>query len=81
MQESATQWLWTYNNERPNRAVGGVPPIRKRMAAYPLFLTSVKNGGITGSIRSSFGIYADGMSKQDQTLGSEQKRDFPVAIK
>lgn len=22
----ATQWLWTYNNERPNSAVGGVPP-------------------------------------------------------
>jgi len=22
----ATQWLWTYNNERPNSAIGGVPP-------------------------------------------------------
>lgn len=22
----ATQWLWTYNNERPNTAIGGVPP-------------------------------------------------------
>lgn len=22
----ATQWLWTYNNERPNSAVGGIPP-------------------------------------------------------
>ena len=22
----ATQWLWAYNNERPNSAVGGVPP-------------------------------------------------------
>lgn len=22
----ATQWLWTYNNERPNMAIGGVPP-------------------------------------------------------
>ena len=32
-QESATQWLWTYNNERPNRAIGGVPPVQKRMAA------------------------------------------------
>jgi len=21
----ATQWLWTYNNERPNSAIGGVP--------------------------------------------------------
>ncbi|XOU55396.1 IS3 family transposase [Allohahella sp. A8] len=22
----ATQWLWIYNNERPNTAIGGVPP-------------------------------------------------------
>lgn len=22
----ATQWLWTYNNDRPNTAIGGVPP-------------------------------------------------------
>ncbi|QHQ39686.1 hypothetical protein GTQ55_12275 [Microbulbifer hydrolyticus] len=22
----AAQWLWQYNNERPNSAVGGVPP-------------------------------------------------------
>ncbi len=25
-QELATQWLWTYNNERPNMAIGGIPP-------------------------------------------------------
>ena len=25
-QELATQWLWTYNNERPHTAIGGVPP-------------------------------------------------------
>ena len=25
-QEMATKWLWTYNNIRPNSAVGGVPP-------------------------------------------------------
>lgn len=22
----ATKWLWTYNNERPNSAIGGIPP-------------------------------------------------------
>lgn len=22
----ATQWLWQYNNERPNTAIGGIPP-------------------------------------------------------
>lgn len=24
----ATQWLWQYNNERPNTAIGGIPPSR-----------------------------------------------------
>lgn len=28
----ATQWLWTYNNERPHTAIGGVPP-RYRLEA------------------------------------------------
>ena len=32
-QESATQWFWTVNNERPDIAIGGVPPVQKRMAA------------------------------------------------
>jgi len=29
----ATQWLWEYNNERPNTAVGGVPPRQLLQAA------------------------------------------------
>ena len=29
VQEFATQWLWSYNNERPNMAIGGVPPRHK----------------------------------------------------
>lgn len=34
VQEIATEWLWTYNHERPNMAIGGIPPARKlRMAA------------------------------------------------
>ena len=24
--ETATEWLWRYNNERPNMAIGGIPP-------------------------------------------------------
>ena len=32
-QELATQWLWTYNNERPNTAIGGVPPCHMLLAA------------------------------------------------
>ena len=32
-QELATQWLWLYNNERPNTAVGGIPPTAVLQAA------------------------------------------------
>ena len=28
-QSSATQWLWTYNNDRPNMAIGGITPAQK----------------------------------------------------
>lgn len=31
-QELATQWLWTYNNERPHSAIGGLPPRQKQAA-------------------------------------------------
>ena len=29
----ATQWLWKYNHERPNTAIGGVPPAQLLQAA------------------------------------------------
>jgi putative transposase len=32
-QSLATEWLWTYNNERPNTGIGGVPPRRLLQAA------------------------------------------------
>ena len=28
-QAAATKWLWTYNNERPNMAIGGITPAQK----------------------------------------------------
>lgn len=28
-QEEATKWLWTYNNDRPNMAIGGMTPAMK----------------------------------------------------
>ena len=28
-QDYATRWLWTYNNERPNMAIGGITPAQK----------------------------------------------------
>ncbi len=30
----ATQWLWTYNNERPHSAIGGITPRMKLNVAY-----------------------------------------------
>ena len=29
VQNYATQWLWTYNHERPNMALGGITPMQK----------------------------------------------------
>ena len=29
VQDYATQWLWTYNNDRPNMGIGGVTPAMK----------------------------------------------------
>lgn len=29
VQDHATRWLWTYNNERPNMALGGITPTMK----------------------------------------------------
>jgi hypothetical protein len=28
-QDHATQWLWTYNNDRPNMGTGGITPAMK----------------------------------------------------
>ena len=30
VQDHATEWLWFYNNERPNKAIGGIPPKYKQ---------------------------------------------------
>ena len=32
-QEQATEWLWTYNNERLNMAIGGMTPAMKLKTA------------------------------------------------
>jgi len=29
VKEMATRWLWSYNNERPNMALGGITPMQK----------------------------------------------------
>ena len=31
VQDHATQWMWTYNHERPNMALGGITP-KQRLA-------------------------------------------------
>ena len=32
-QHFATQWLWTYNNDRPNMGIGGITPGQKLKTA------------------------------------------------
>ena len=34
VQDFATRWLWTYNHERPNMALGGITP-KQRLAFAP----------------------------------------------
>ena len=29
IQDFATKWLWSYNNERPNMGIGGITPAMK----------------------------------------------------
>ncbi|WP_211563403.1 integrase core domain-containing protein [Magnetovibrio blakemorei] len=36
VQDAATKWLWTYNNERPNMAIGGLTPIQKLTMEKPM---------------------------------------------
>ena len=41
-QLTATQWLWTYNNERPNMAIGGITPAMKLAQAVNLQHSNLK---------------------------------------
>jgi hypothetical protein len=55
VQRFATAWMWTYNHERPNMALGGITP--ETAAGHGcltfLLLPNAKNGGITmRSLRS-----------------------------
>ena len=40
LQDQATRWLWTYNNERPNMGIGGITPIQKRRLTKNLSSTT-----------------------------------------
>jgi putative transposase len=45
VQEHATEWQWFYNNERPNKAVGGVPPKYKKTLTTPSSTSIVHQKG------------------------------------
>ncbi len=48
VQKFATKWLWTYNHERANMALGGITPKQKlALAAWFLLFELVKKGAIT----------------------------------
>lgn len=38
----ATAWLWTYNNERPNMALGGIIPRQKLAGKYSTDSTAAR---------------------------------------
>ena len=47
VQQGATAWLWTYNNERPNMALGGITPKQKlHQHSLTLRWSTAKNGVI-----------------------------------
>lgn len=50
VQDHATRWLSTYNNERPNMGVVGMIPIQKLKAAWILLIRHSKNGVIAGQV-------------------------------
>jgi putative transposase len=39
-QNTAKKWLWTYNNERPNMAIGGITPVQKLALTAKLKLST-----------------------------------------
>ena len=48
VQDYGTNWIWTYNHERPNMALGGITPKQKlALVAWPLFLVSIRNGWVS----------------------------------
>ena len=46
VQDAATRWLWTYNHERPNMALGGITPMQKLALLLNSTFESLKMGGL-----------------------------------
>ena len=51
VQDLATSWLWTYNHERPNMALGGITP-KQKWPWWPnlYFCSKLLKGGITKGV-------------------------------
>jgi hypothetical protein len=53
-QHFATQWLWTYNNDRPNMGIGGITPAMKLKRLRKFYdLVPLKAGGLPNPVRST----------------------------
>ncbi len=55
VQNKATEWLWTYNNDRPNIAIGGITAVMKLKQAaqfYKLILLKMENGYILTKLQN-----------------------------
>lgn len=44
--EFATQWMWRYNHERPNMALGGITPKQRLAIRIALLLGALDFGGL-----------------------------------
>jgi len=51
VQNYATDWMWTYNHERPNMALGGITPKQKSALLTHSTSDRCQNGGITKNMR------------------------------
>ena len=53
VQDYGTNWIWTYNHERPNMTLGAITSKQKlALAACPLLLMCIRNeGGVPLNVR------------------------------
>jgi putative transposase len=81
VQYHATQWLWTYNNERPNMGLGGITPAQKlkrqmkqQIAARVLRQTPFIFGGITPAATFQ-SVKTDHRANHNASSQSPSKKD------
>lgn len=76
VQESATRWLWTYNNESPNMGLGGIIPKTEAGHGGRILLVSVaNNGGLPSWFVDSWDVHDSIASPQSEKSEGGSTRD------